>query len=183
VCNNVLCLCFRKVAERSEAKISFGLLSYFSLIWLHKTVPFFSSKEQRTQGSLFIFFLQKCEIDYFSQQICRQIIFLNENWRQVFFQRFFQRYISLSALYKIRPIDSDGQMMFRKHIQEIERRWMFNQPTDSKLGHPLSLSSSSLNIFFPPPLFFSRGGEAPYAPGLDPPLQSIYVDCDNTDLY
>jgi len=57
---------YRKDGERSEVKILLGLLSYFSLIWLHKIVPFFS-KEQRTQGKLF--FLQKCEIDYFSQQI------------------------------------------------------------------------------------------------------------------
>jgi len=51
---------------------------------------------------------------------------------------------------------------------------MFNQHIDSKLGHPLALSPSSLNLLFICTFFFKRGRGVD-APDLDTPLERVNI--------
>jgi len=68
---------YEKLPNVARRKL-FGV-AFFSFIWLHKTVRFFFLKRTKNSRQI-IFFLQKYEI-IFLNKFCRQIIFLNENWR------------------------------------------------------------------------------------------------------
>jgi len=57
VCSNNISF-FGNIAERSEANNFWGLLSYFSMIWLHKTVPFFLQRNKDLKADYYLFFTE-----------------------------------------------------------------------------------------------------------------------------
>jgi len=62
----------RKVAERSGARFFWGLLSYFSLIWLHKTLPFFQKNKER-------------KADYYFTEVRDRLFFSTNSVVRLFF--------------------------------------------------------------------------------------------------